>query len=154
KEKAKMTLLWQESRKRNIPISVVVYPSPAQVVHDTADSRQVRIWREWCEGKCKRFITVFPEFFAAKEQCPRLQPGCWYLDLFIYGDTHYTVAGNALVADAAVTGLEEDPPSKVQQQVSDPQRHAAIQTCRPSSHRTVQRGDLIQNSSRIKRNCS
>ena len=33
--KAKMTLLWQELERRNIPISVVVYPWPAQVVHDT-----------------------------------------------------------------------------------------------------------------------
>jgi hypothetical protein len=60
KEKAKMTLLWQELAQRNIPISVVVYPYPAQVLYDTVDSRQVRIWRDWCEGKCKRFITVFP----------------------------------------------------------------------------------------------
>ena len=71
KEKAKMTLLWQELEKRNIPLSVVVYPYPAQVVHDTVDSRQVRIWREWCEGKCKRFISLFPAFLAVKEQCPR-----------------------------------------------------------------------------------
>jgi len=59
KEKAKMDLLWQELEKRNIPLSVVVYPWPAQVVHDTEDSGQVRIWRDWCEGKCKRFISLF-----------------------------------------------------------------------------------------------
>ena len=66
KEKAKMDILWQELAKRNIPISVVVYPWPTQIVHDTADSRQVRIWREWCDGKCKRFISLFPAFFAVK----------------------------------------------------------------------------------------
>ena len=78
KEKAKMTLLWQELQQRNIPISVVVYPYPAQLVHGTPDSRQVRLWREWCEGKCKRFISTFPVFFAVKEQCPATKPGCWY----------------------------------------------------------------------------
>jgi hypothetical protein len=102
KEKTKMTFLWQELEKRNIPISVVVYPWPAQVVHDTTDSRQVRIWRDWCEGKCKRFISVFPAFFAAKNQCPRSQPGCWYLNLFVFRDVHYNAAGNALVADAVI----------------------------------------------------
>jgi len=116
KEKAKMTLLWQELAKRNIPISVVVYPWPAQVVHDTADSRQVLMWREWCVGKCKRFISLFPAFLAVKEQCPRSRPGCWYLDLFVFGDTHYNAAGNALVADEVIKSLEEDPPGKSQQQ--------------------------------------
>jgi hypothetical protein len=112
KEKAKMTLLWQELAKRNIPISVVVYPYPAQLVFDTADSRQVRIWREWCEGKCKRFISLFPAFFAAKQQCPRHQPGCWYLKYFILGDIHYSAAGNVLVADVVSNNLTEMPVQK------------------------------------------
>jgi hypothetical protein len=113
REKAKMTLLWQGLEKRNIPISVVVYPYPGQFIHDTADSRQVRIWREWCEGKCKRFISLFPAFFAVKDQCPQTQPGCWYLNLFIFGDYHYNAAGNALVADAVIKSLTEQPPRKL-----------------------------------------
>jgi len=112
KGKAKMTLLWRELEKRNIPISIVDYPHPALVVHDTAESRQVRIWREWCQGKCKRFISVFPPFFAARDECQRSQPGCWYLDLFVFGDMHYNAAGNALVADAVIKSLEEEPPGK------------------------------------------
>ncbi len=114
KEEAKMTLLWQELQKRNIPISVVVYPYPAQLVHDTADSRQVRMWREWCEGKCKRFISLFPEFLAVKKQCPSSQPGCWYLSHFIFGDFHYNAAGNALVADVVIRSLTDEPPAKRQ----------------------------------------
>jgi len=112
REKAKMTLLWQDLERRSIPISVVVYPWPAQVVHDSADSRQVRIWRDWCGGKCKRFISLFPAFFAAKAECPRTQPGCWYLKLFIFGDSHYNAAGNGLVADAVIRSLSEAPPTK------------------------------------------
>jgi len=54
-------------KKRNIPISVVVYPWPAQVLHDTAESRQVRIWRDWCEGKCRRFISLFPALLVMKD---------------------------------------------------------------------------------------
>ena len=118
KEKAKMTLLWQELAKRNIPISVVVYPWPAQILHDSVDSRQVQIWRQWCEGKCKRFITVFPAFFAAKDQCSRLQPGCWYLKYYIVGDIHYNAAGNAVVADVVSRSLAETPPVKHQAQTS------------------------------------
>ncbi len=115
REKAKMDLLWQELAKRNIPISVVVYPWPAQLAHDSADSRQVRIWREWCDGKCRRFITLFPAFFAVKEQCPRTQPGCWYLSHFIFGDTHYNSAGDAIVAGVIADSLTEEPVAKRQQ---------------------------------------
>ena len=112
KEKAKMTLLWQELESQNIPLSVVVDLHPAQMVHDSVDSREVRIWQEWCEGKCKRFISLFPPFFEAKQQCPRLQPGCWYLNLFIFGDVHYNPAGSALVADTVVDSLTTEPPVK------------------------------------------
>ncbi len=115
KEKAKMTLLWQELAQRNIPLSVIVYPHPAQVVHDTVDSRQVRIWRDWCEGKCKRFVSLFPTVLALKDQCPPSRPGCWYLSYFIFGDIHYNAAGNALIADVVIKKLEETPPVKHQQ---------------------------------------
>ena len=130
REKAKMDLLWQELAKRNIPISVVVYPWPAQLAHDSADSRQVRIWREWCDGKCRRFITLFPAFFAVKEQCPRTQPGCWYLSHFIFGDTHYNSAGDAIVAGVIADSLAEKPVSKRQAQVSS--QGSAEQTKRPA----------------------
>ncbi len=112
KEESKMTLLWQELQARNIPISVVVYPYPAQLVHDSVESVQVRMWRDWCEGKCKRFISLFPAFFAVKDQCPKSRPGCWYLTHFIFGDFHYNAAGNAVVADVVVKSLTDDPPAK------------------------------------------
>ncbi len=112
KEKAKMTLLWQELKERNIPLSIVIYPHLGQIAHDTADSAQVQIWREWCEGKCKRFINVLPAFFAVKDQCPRSEPGCWYPKLFVIRDIHYTAAGNSLVADEVIKSLQQNPPTK------------------------------------------
>jgi hypothetical protein len=118
KERQKMDQLRELLAKRNIPISVVVYPWPAQLAHDTVDSRQVRVWREWCEGKCKRFVTLFPAFFAVKEQCPPSQPGCWYLSHFIFGDTHYNSAGDAIVADVVSKSLNEIPVQKHQPQTA------------------------------------
>lgn len=113
KEESKMTQLWKELQQRGIPISVVVYPWPAQVAHDTIESREVTIWRDWCDGKCKRFISVFPEFFAAKKACPPGQAGCWYLTDFIFGDEHYSRSGNALVVHAVGESLKENPAAKV-----------------------------------------
>src|ERR1019366_8415927 len=119
KEKHKMDLLWQDLAKRNIPVSVVVYPWPAQLIYDNVDSRQVRIWREWCEGKCKRFITAFPAFFAIKEQCPRWQPGCWYLRDWVFGDIHLSATGNGIVAGVVSRNLQAVPPVKHQPRASE-----------------------------------
>ena len=112
KEETKMTELWKLLQERGIPVSVVVYPWPAQIAHDKVDSRQVQIWRDWCNGKCKRFVSVFPEFFAVKNACPPGQAGCWYMQDFIFGDEHYSPAGNALVAGAVGKSLEAYPPVK------------------------------------------
>ncbi len=112
KEESKMTELWKLLQERGIPISVVVYPWPAQVAHDTVDSRQVKMWRDWCTGKCNRFITVFPDFFAVKDACPPGRTGCWYMQDFIFGDEHYSRVGNALVAGAVGKSLEANPPVK------------------------------------------
>ena len=112
KEKAKMTRLWQLLQARHIPISVIVYPWPAQILHDTAESKQVRIWHDWCEGKCKRFVSLFPAFLTIRQQCPRSEPGCWYLKYFIFGDNHYNASGNEVVADAVIQSLLDRPPVK------------------------------------------
>jgi hypothetical protein len=127
----KMTLLWQELAERNIPISVVVYPHLAQVVHDTAESREVELWQKWCQGKCKRFVSVFPDFYAARDRCPSSQPGCWYSQLFIFGDIHYNAGGNTLVATAVAKSLQTDPAVKLNEsrdRIPEPQipRLAAI----------------------------
>ena len=114
KEMRKMDLLWQELRQHGIPLTVVVYPYPSQLVHDSVNSRQVTLWRDWCAGRCKRFVTLYPEFFAIKDACPPTAPGCWYLKYFIFGDMHYNATGNALVADVVVKSLTETPPVKLQ----------------------------------------
>jgi hypothetical protein len=113
KERQKMTQLRQMLAARGIPISVVVYPWPAQLIYDTEDSRQVRIWRDWCGGNCKRFISLFPKFFAVKKQCSWSEPGCWYPEMFLFGDYHFSSAGNELVADAVIRSLEAAKPEKV-----------------------------------------
>ena len=109
REQAKMDVLFRELKARNIPMSVVVYPWPAQLAHDKVDSREVEIWRDWCAGKCKRFVTAFPAFFAIKNACPPTEPGCWYLDDFIFGDTHYNSAGDAVMAKVLTQALMEQP---------------------------------------------
>lgn len=113
KEKRKMDDIYQDLKARNIPISVVVYPWPAQLIYDKVDSRQVQLWRNWCEGKCKRFVTVFPEFFSVRDACPKSQPGCWYVNNWTFGDIHLNANGNKIVADKVAQSLEAIPAVKV-----------------------------------------
>jgi hypothetical protein len=52
---------------RNIPLTIVVYPWAQQIAQGDRDSRQVALWRGFCEKRCKTFIDLFPVFFAASE---------------------------------------------------------------------------------------
>lgn len=77
---------------RNIPLTIVVYPWAQQIAQGDRDSRQVSLWREFCEKRCKAFINLFPVFFAASEGDRN-----WYERLYIVGDDHFSAAGNRLV---------------------------------------------------------
>jgi hypothetical protein len=75
--------------------------------------------RRFSAGKCKRFVNLFPAFFAIKNACPSAQPGCWYLSHFIFGDTHYNSAGDAIFADVLTQSLRQTPPAKRQPAIPD-----------------------------------
>lgn len=87
-------------REHNIPLTVVVYPWPLQLGLNDHNSRQERIWRDFCAHNCKAFIDLFPAFFAEKEAHDD-----WYRRLFIYGDTHFSIAGNRLVFETLARQL-------------------------------------------------
>ena len=77
---------------RHIPLTIVVYPWAQQLAQGDRDSRQVSLWREFCEGRCKAFINLFPVFFAATEADRN-----WYEHLYILGDDHFSAEGNRLM---------------------------------------------------------
>jgi hypothetical protein len=74
---------------RKIPLTIVVYPWAQQLAQGDRDSRQVALWRDFCPGRCKAFINLFPAFFAAADADKD-----WYEHLFILGDDHFSAAGN------------------------------------------------------------
>ncbi|MGE5504927.1 MAG: GDSL-type esterase/lipase family protein [Actinomycetota bacterium] len=87
--------------ERKIPLTVAVYPWPAQMKHDRVDGLQVRVWKDWCAGKCDRFVDAFPAFFAWRDA----HPESWYEDLYVAGDVHFNARGNQLVAAVLEEGL-------------------------------------------------
>jgi hypothetical protein len=90
-------------RPRNIPLTIVVYPWPLQLELDDRDSRQERIWRDFCTNNCKAFVDLFPAFFAAKDAHDD-----WRRRLFIDGDVHPSVAGNRLMFESVTKYLLPD----------------------------------------------
>ena len=90
-----MTDLYELLQEKGIAMSVMVYPWPSQLRFDKVDSRQVRIWREFCKGRCRNFYDEFPVFFdAAATQ--GVEP---MIDrYFVKGDVHHTEMGEQLMA--------------------------------------------------------
>jgi hypothetical protein len=74
---------------KKIPLTIVVYPWAQQLAQGDRDSAQIRLWRDFCAGRCKAFIDLFPAFFAAADADKD-----WYQHLFILGDDHYSAEGN------------------------------------------------------------
>jgi hypothetical protein len=89
---ANMTKLSDLLASRGIPLTIVVYPWAQQIAQNDRDSKQVRLWREFCPGHCKAFIDLFPVFFAAADADPD-----WYQHLYIVGDDHFSAQGNRIM---------------------------------------------------------
>src|SRR5215813_10597461 len=87
-----MTKLSDLLKSRGIPLTIVVYPWAQQIAQDDRDSRQVRLWRVFCPGRCKAFVDLFPVFFAAADRDKD-----WYEHLYILGDDHFSAAGNQML---------------------------------------------------------
>jgi hypothetical protein len=90
---AQMDKLHALLSEKHIGLSVSVYPWPQQLLYDKEESRQVTIWREWCDKRCKRFLNHFPFLFAYKREHPD-----FLRRLFFWGDLHYNSLGNEIIA--------------------------------------------------------
>jgi hypothetical protein len=89
-------------RARGIGFSIGVYPWPDQLQYDVIDSRQVTLWRNWCERNgCEQFINHFPDFFEIRNKQPT-----WLERLFIPGDFHFNEEGNRIVAHKLIEATE------------------------------------------------
>jgi hypothetical protein len=77
---------------RKIPLTIVVYPWAQQIAQGDRDSRQISLWRDFCTGRCKAFINLYPVFFAAADADKN-----WYEHLYIVGDDHFSAEGNRLM---------------------------------------------------------
>jgi hypothetical protein len=91
---ANMTKLSDLLASRKIPLTIVVYPWAQQIAQNDRDSRQVKLWRDFCPGHCKAFIDLFPPLFTASDADKD-----WYEHLYIVGDDHFSTQGNRMMFD-------------------------------------------------------
>ena len=93
KAKASMDRLAEFLRERKIPLTVVVYPWPAQIRRAREDSRAVTEWRDWAKGQAVDFVSLFPLMIRAGPADEVIR------NYHNVGDAHWNPAGNALMAD-------------------------------------------------------
>ena len=92
-----MTKLHNLLKQNNIELSIAVYPLPNTLKHDNLNNLQVKIWRKFCENKCKKFYNFMDPFFELKKKIGYKN---LYFKYFIEGDVHLNEFGNRLIADS------------------------------------------------------
>ncbi|MFQ5416087.1 MAG: SGNH/GDSL hydrolase family protein [Myxococcota bacterium] len=78
---------------RGIPLTIVVYPWPANILAGELDHPQVELWRSFSEERGVRFIDLFPVFIH-----DGYDPAETVARYFIAGDVHWNAAGHERVA--------------------------------------------------------
>ena len=77
--------------ENDIKMSVGIYPWPAQIMHDTKDSKIVSLIEEFCKNKCEFFFNNFPDFF---DEIDTSNKEDIILKYYIEGDVHFNSLGN------------------------------------------------------------
>jgi len=95
KSVAMMEALYDLCKSNNIKLSIAVYPWPGQILYDVEESRQVKIWRNFCVGKCANFYNSFPTFFGLIKSSSRRAV---VDNNYFHGEMHFNENGNQLIA--------------------------------------------------------
>ena len=90
-----MEKLYEILSKKDIKLSLAVYPWPHQLEKDEVESIHVKIWREFCKNKCENFINYFPIFFNEMSKTSYLET---YKKYYFKNDPHFNKAGHKILA--------------------------------------------------------
>jgi hypothetical protein len=88
-----MTQLAALAKRHGIPLVVVIYPWPDEIMNRAQDCPQVRAWTAWADTARVPLVNLFPRFLSG-------EPEATIRRYFIRGDVHWNAAGHRLVADA------------------------------------------------------
>tara|TARA_B100001939_G_C16882374_1_gene591513 strand:- start:125 stop:1234 length:1110 start_codon:yes stop_codon:yes gene_type:complete len=85
--------------KKNIKMSLAVYPWPHQLSYDVVNSVHVNIWQNFCENRCENFINYFPFFFNEVKKTSFLKT---YKKYYFNNDPHFNKEGHKALADKLI----------------------------------------------------
>ena len=87
--------LYKLLKANNIKLSLVVYPWPQSLKVDKINSDHVMMWKKFCEGKCHKFLNLFPFFFNEMRKSSYLEV---YRKYYFWNDVHFNSDGNKKIA--------------------------------------------------------
>ena len=94
-----MTKLFELLKENQIKLSLAVYPWPQQLQYDNSNSKHVKMWKNFCAGKCYKFINFFPLFFEKKNNSSFLEV---YRKYYYWNDIHFNAEGNRIIAEKLI----------------------------------------------------
>ena len=94
KSLSNMNELYEYLKKKKISLSIAVYPWPGQILHDKKNSKQVKIWRKFCDEKCTNFINLFPLFYEEIPNRDRMEIIDQY---YLKNDVHFNESGHSKI---------------------------------------------------------
>ena len=94
-----MQKLYELVSKKNIKFSIAVFPWPQQLKFDNVNSKHVKMWKEFCEEKCFKFIDFFPFFFREMEETSYIEV---FKKYYFWNDVHFNAEGNKVIAERLI----------------------------------------------------
>ncbi len=85
--------------KKNIKMSLAVYPWPHQLKFDKKNSLHVQIWKDYCKSRCENFINYFPYFFDKIDNTTFLDT---YNTYYFKNDPHFNKEGHKVLANKLI----------------------------------------------------
>ena len=99
-----MEKLYLICKENNIKFSISIYPWPHQLKYDSRDSKQVKIWKKFCENKCEKFINNFPAFFDSIDEKGLYETVKTY---YLPNDVHFSNKGHYILAENFINSLND-----------------------------------------------
>ncbi len=89
---------------KGIKLSIAVYPWPQQIENNDRNSKHVEMWKNFCVGRCYKFIDFFPFFFEEVEKTSYLEV---YKRYYFWNDVHFNFEGNKAIANRLIEEFQK-----------------------------------------------
>ena len=83
-------------RDNKIDLSVAVYPWPGTLKFDHENNKQLKMWKNFCDLKCKTFYNFMKPFYNLLEKDKFINV---YRRVYIENDIHFNEEGNKIIAE-------------------------------------------------------